>query len=129
MFILTGQPIAGINRGLSCLTMAIREGSLAMMHELELNASLRVAFSGIKIPTAGGRVVPIKDEYRRKAEFYLRLAATATDPVAVDGLTALAADYFELSQGGHSAAIQQQQQQTQPETPQGKKRTRTDGDI
>jgi hypothetical protein len=61
-------------------------------------------------------VVSIEDEYRRKGEFYLRLAASATDPVGVAGLRALAADYFELAQSGDPPAVQQQQQ-IQPKIP------------
>ena len=57
-----------------------------------------------------------KNEDRRKAERYLRLAATATDPATEEALRMLAAEYFDLAQAGGTPAVQQQQQ-IQPENP------------
>jgi len=76
----------------------------------ELNAPPGLGVSGktVTMPRWTA-LLPDNVEYRRKAEFFLRMAAAARDPIAVEGLRALAADYFELVQGAAPAAHQQQQ--------------------
>ena len=57
-----------------------------------------------------------QQDYRRRAQQYLKIARTCLDQDIADAFRALAADYFDLAlQLGGSEPVVQQQQQAQPD--------------